>query len=341
MRTLVNIVLILQLFGCSAEPTEDELVDTKELTFTPMSTGQRRSGAILIPIDVSMSGFNLIATSASAYSISLAGCQSSLTGTVTKSNLDGIEVYDDDRNCLAKLSSLTVGGIEYTSSNPGAVDFTTWLAGDTATFTSGAGVGLDIKVVEQLSNPVNAGNAVHYAFSDLLDGSGDTTLTEIQVGAAQVVSVNSDEAPQFNVITATFLGTNAATLAPQFTFRLACVNDPILPTPTKIAMSTGSATNTLCSATDLNIISYKFVIDTYSSLLTVDDLQTIFATAGTSVAIPTNQYQVSTTNEGFDTIMLEGPGSLATAGNNDMILIIKGAESYTYFNVDVQLTNTY
>jgi hypothetical protein len=169
----------------------------------------------------------------------------------------------------------------------------------------------------------------------------DATLSEIQVGVAEVVTVNSDEAPQFNVITATFLGTNAGTLAPQFKFRLACVNDPILATPTKIGMSTGSATNTRCSATDLNIISYKFVLDTYSSLLTVDELESIFATAGTSVAIPTNQYQVSVTNEGFDTITLEGPGSLATAGNNAMILIIKGAESYTYFNIDVTLINTY
>jgi hypothetical protein len=168
LRTLAKIILALQLLGCSAEPTEDEVVEGKESTFTPISTAQRRSRGFLIPINVSKSGFNLITTPASAYSVSLVGCQSNLTAVVTKSNLDGIEVYDDDRSCLAKLTSLTVGGIEYTSSNPGAVDFTTWLADDTATFTSGAGVGLDIQVVEQLSSPANAGDAVHYAFSELL-----------------------------------------------------------------------------------------------------------------------------------------------------------------------------
>jgi len=100
-------------------------------------------------------------------------------------------------------------------------------------------------------------------------------------------------------------------------------------------MSAGSGADTLCGANDLQNITYKLVKDTYGSVLTITDAETIFATPGTSITLPGDQYQDSATNEGFNTSTLDGPGGLGVAGNENMILIIKADLSFTYYNIDV------
>jgi hypothetical protein len=123
--------------------------------------------------------------------------------------------------------------------------------------------------------------------------------------------------------------------AAEFTFKLECVDDPTLVSPTSMPMGAGTGANTLCSANDLANISYKLVKDTFGSDLTITEAEGIFATAGTSITLPADQYQDGPNNEGFNTAILDGPGGLGTAGNENMILILKAGLSFTYFNIDV------
>lgn len=297
------------------------------------TTGQR--GKLVIPFGIEHSSFALTGTPASSYSVNLAGCLSGYSATVTEANLDGVEVYSDDRNCLAKLVDFVTGGVTYNGTNGGATNFTTWLAGDTAIFTSAGGAKIRVRVVSQLASPITGTEAIVYQFSELLDATGDKTFTEDDVSDAHLITVASQEAPHFNVVGASFLGMDDTTGAPEFAFKLECVDDPTAVSPTSIAMTAGSAANSLCGANDLNALTYKLVKDTYSSTPTITDAETIFGTAGIAVTLPTDQYADSATNEGFNTVTIDGPGGLGTAGNEHMILMLKAGVSYTYFNVDV------
>ncbi len=324
--------------ACRKSPNQDKYDDegTKSTTVASVGGGAVSQSRLLkIPLAVDYASFGLLGTAATAHSVSLANCLSGYSATVTEANLDGVEVYKDDRNCLAKLTGFTAGGIVYNATNTGAVNFTTWLANDTALFASAGGDIIRVKVISQLASPITGTEAVVYNFSELLDGRGDRVFTEASVSDAHLITVASQEAPLFNVIGSTFMGADDTTGAPEFTFKLECVDNPTLAVPASVAMSAGSAANTLCGGNDLNTIEYKLVKDTYSSVVTITNAEAIFATAGTPVTIPTHQYADSATNEGFNTATLDGPGGLGTAGNENMILIVKAGLSYTYFNIDV------
>ncbi len=330
--------LSLVPYGCRKEPDQKSYDDESKKT-TVQSVGGGASSSsknlITIPISVDYGAFGLLGTAATAYSVSLASCLSGYTGSVTEANLDGVEVYKDDRSCLAKLTAFTSGGIVYNATNAGATNFTTWLANDTALFASAAGAKIRVKVISQLASPITGTEAVVYNFSELLDATGDYVFSEAAVSDPHSITVESQEAPHFNVIAATYTGMDNVTGAAEMTFKLECVNDPTLAVPTSVAMTAGSGANTLCSANDLNAVTYKLVKDTYASVLTISQAETIFATAGTSVTIPTDQYSTDATHQGFLTSVLAGPGPLGTAGNENMILIVKAGLSFTYYNIDI------
>jgi hypothetical protein len=326
----------LAIAGCAESPEQKNYEDESKSRTVVSYGGGGSSGSSLvtIPVSVEYGQFGLLGTPATAYSVSLTGCLSGYTATVNQTSVDGVEVYKDDRNCLAKLTSFTVGGATYTNTHTGAVDFTTWLANDMATFASSSGALIRVKVVSQLASPIASTEAVSYNFSELLKG-GDTTYLESDVSDAHSITVESQEAPLFDVVAANFVGMHDTSGAAQFTFKLECVDDPTASPPTSVAMNSGSGPDTLCGANDLQDITYKLVKDTYSSTLSITNAEAIFSTAGTSVTLPNAQYQDSGTNEGFNTVTLDGPGGLGTAGNEHMILILKAGISYTYFNIDV------
>ncbi len=331
-------LIAVAMSGCRSSPDQESYNDEEKATNVVAYGGGGGSGGnqlISIPLSVDYASFGLLGTPATAYSVTLANCLSAYTATVTQANADGIEVYKNDRNCLAKLTAFTVGGVTYNNVNVGATDFTTWLANDTALFASASAAIIRVKVISQLSTAVVGTEAVVYNFSELLDATSDVIFSESTVSDPHLITVQSQQAPLFKVAASTYIGVNGATGAPQFTFKLECVNDPTLASPTSVAMGLGSATDTLCGLNDLANVSYKLIKDTYSSVLTISNAETIFATAGTSVTIPTDQYQTTATNEGFNTVTLNGPGGLGVAGNENMILILKAGLSFTYYNVDV------
>ena len=334
----VSILICAALLSCQRSPEQDSYKDeSKETTFGRVSGGGAATQKTLlkIPVSVEYGYFSLLGTPATAYSVDLAGCLSAYTATVTQANLDGIEVYKDDRSCLAKLTGFSAGGIDYTATNPGATNFTTWLANDTALFASLGGDTIRVQVISQLDSPIAGTEAVVYNFSELLDGEGDYTFSEADVSDAHAITVESQEAPLFKVATASFTGMDNVSGAPEFIFKMECVDDPTSATPTSVAMGAGSGADTLCGANDLNAVTYKLVKDTFGSDLTITEAETIFATPGTSITLPGDQYQDSASNEGFNTSTLDGPGGLGTAGNENMILILKAGLSFTYFNIDV------
>jgi hypothetical protein len=323
----------------SSQPEQTDYSDdeAKPTSVQPIGVGSSSTSSDLvkIPISVQYGSFGLLGTAATAYSVTLSNCLSGYGATVNQTNADGIEAYKDDRSCLAKLTSLTTGGVAYTSTNPGATDFTTWAANDTALFASAGGATIRVKVISQLNSPISGTEAIVYNFAELLDGQGDYTFSEASVSDAHAITVESQEAPHFNVVGATFMGMDDATGAPEMKFKLECVDDPTAGSPTSVAMSAGSAADTLCGSVDLNAISYKLVKDTFSSVLTISQAESQMSAGTSSITIPTDQYQTDATHEGFNTVTLDGPGPLGTAGNEAMILILKAGLSVTYFNIDI------
>ncbi len=336
-RDIVFAVAVIA--GCQPQPKQQSYDDESKTESTIASGGsvlssQRRM--VTIPVSVSYGSFGLLGTPATSYSVTLAGCLSLYTATVTQANLDGIEVYKDDRNCKAKLTSITTGGSTYTSSNPGATDFTDWDANDTALFTTAGGAKIRVKVISQLATPISGTEAVVYHFSEMLDATSDYTFSEADVSDPHLITVESEEAPHFKVSAATFAGMDDASGAPEFNFTLLCVDDPTAATPNAVAMTNGAGTKTVCGTNELADISYILVKDTYSSVMTVDQAETAFAGATPlTIAVPGDQYDGGGSNNGFTITALDGPGPLGTAGNENMILILKAGISFTYYNIDV------
>lgn len=331
-------VTFFTLAGCQSGPQQKGYEDESQKSRSVVSYG----GGVLpskqlikIPVGVEYGMFSLLGTPATAYSVYLDDCVSLYRTTVTEANIDGVEVYKDDRNCLAKLVDFTVAGVSYNATNPGASDFTTWEANDTALFASAGGNLIRVKVVSQLSSPIAGTEAVVYHFSELMDGQGDYTYSEAEISDAHSITVESQEAPRFNLVQATFEGINGVSGAGRFRFKLECVDDPTLAVPTSVAMTAGSGSDTRCGTNDLQDISYKLVLDTFGSTLTITQAEGIFSDPGSTVTLPDDQYQDTATNEGFFTTALDGPGPIGDTDNANMILIIKGELSFTYFNVDI------
>jgi len=281
--------------------------------------------------------YGLELTAAVSYSMSLTGCKSALTGTVTTS---AVKVFVGDSSCLVKLSSFNYNGNTY---NPkSGAGFTTWLANDLATFVNSGNANdtFVVKVNNQLTQAgVVSGDTVSYGFYQLNTGAaqavGPTLLSQ-----AQSVSVSGDEAPNFifstngspvatgSVAPVVFNGVNSSG-AGQFVFNLYCSS--AMGATGKCGLSSSDT-----GAVPLTSIAYKLIADTYSvnsgTALTVAQLQTIMA-SGTST-INTSTDVLSDNNKGFKTSTLVGPGAINSYPN--MILVLSNGTSYTYFSIQIQ-----
>ena len=187
MKLKLVVALAFGLTACGFEGLKVGKVTKNEnsRTLTP----------ITVPVQLQdlSNGFHLAA--ATTFAISLEDCVSGFTATADQTTAPGLAVYRFDQGCLAKLTEFETGGVVYRHDNPGAVDFTTWLAADTATFTNGAGTqSIGVSVVTQLDSPVSGTEAIAYAFSTAVAGTGDT-IADTTVGASHTMTVDGDEAP--------------------------------------------------------------------------------------------------------------------------------------------------
>ena len=140
------------LVSCGSKPDQDTY-DQEDSGKAAQSSQQPGAGSetgqsVLIPITVSETeqGFNLLGA-ATAYTMSLDGCASGLTATVTEANA-GLRVYKYDQGCTAKLTQFTYAGNVYTPKS--GAGFTTWADGDTATFQEPGLNDMTVVVTQQL-----------------------------------------------------------------------------------------------------------------------------------------------------------------------------------------------
>ncbi|MBP6217101.1 MAG: hypothetical protein KA436_00780 [Oligoflexales bacterium] len=263
-----------------------------------------------------------LTAAAATYKISITGCASGLTGTATEADVN-LKVYKQDRGCLGQLTEFTY--LTKTYKPKTGFTFTTWLAGDTATFENTSDPNpndrLSVTVISQLSSPTAVADTIQYRFSYITVGATDAApnvLSKTTVGESHVVSVPGQNPPNFNISLVTFPGISATGGTGQFVFKMTC----------NIAM-----VGDVCDGVNLTEISYKLIKDTYTGVMFVQDAQSIFPTGQSTVTVATDKHL--TGNSGFNTVTLTGPGPIHQ--NPNMILVL-GANnlSFQYFNVDVQ-----
>lgn len=275
-----------------------------------------RRETISVGVNLSEKGFAL--ANASAYAMSLDGCASGLTASITHAN-PSVDVYKFDRNCLVKLTSFTYGGITYvpTSGDP----FTSWANGDIATFEESGNPANQLTVVvgTQLNNPISGTEAVSYSFTQLIAGTAET-IAKTVVGNSHALSVAGTDAANVDITGVTMTGMTAGG-AGQFTFKMDCA----------VAL-TGTGPNYNCGANDMTTLKYRLVADTYSGSLTYAQASALFDGSESSVAAGD---QFTGTPGGFNAFVT-GPNQMHN--NPNMLFVIQsgGASgSYKYFNVDV------
>ena len=277
--------------------------------------------AMVIPSGSSTDTAAFSLTTADTWTIQMTECLSGYSATVTNMNLDGLEVYKGDRNCLAKLTEFTVNGRTYFPTVADA--FTTWQVGDVARFDEAGEPGvapLNVAVMRTLGSPVTGLDTISYAFTEVLSGQSVSILWSTYGANGRFVS-GVPALSSFTVKKTELLGFTGAE-AGQFKFLLECT-------------STIGITN-VCQSFDFTTADYKLIQDTYSSAPTSINLAAIFGTAGTSITLPGDRVapgDQGTVNGGFQTVTLTGPIPLATAPN--MLLVIRSGSNYQFINIDV------
>ncbi|MBP6217100.1 MAG: hypothetical protein KA436_00775 [Oligoflexales bacterium] len=263
-----------------------------------------------------------LTAAAATYKISITGCASGLTGTATEADVN-LKVYKQDRGCLGQLTEFTY--LTKTYKPKTGFTFTTWLAGNTATFENTSDPNpndrFSVTVISQLSSPTAVADTIQYRFSYITVGTTDAApnvLSKTTVGESHAVSIPGQNPPNFNISLVTFPGISATGGTGQFIFKMTC----------NIAM-----VGDVCDGVNLTEISYKLIKDTYTGVMFVQDAQAIFPTGQSTVTVATDKHL--TGNSGFNTVTLTGPGPIHQ--NPNMILVL-GANnlSFQYFNVDVQ-----
>ena len=270
-------------------------------------------------------GMNLM-SDATAFGITVSGCATGFTGTASEATLAGLSVYKFDRNCIAKLTQFSFNGSSYIP----LTDFATWQPGDTATFksTTNASDLLSVAVASQLNNPIAGSEDVSYTYSQVSAGA-DKNIASSVVGAAHILKVSGQGAPAFQVKSVSFSGVTALG-AGQFSFVMEC-----------LVAVTGSGVTESCKDAVLPDISYKLVKDTYSGAPTLANLNDMFVSGSSTIAIPSEVLALgsgSAANGGFSSKVLDGPGAMHN--NPQMLLALKVGVSYQYFNVDVTTLST-
>ncbi|WP_141733435.1 hypothetical protein [Oligoflexus tunisiensis] len=333
-KPIIKAVLALTLAtACGAEePVQYTDEDTESSTTTTL---KRRTFNFPVKVTTSETGLSL-AADATAFSVSLTDCVSTHTATVTETKAY-LEVYEFDRNCLAKLTTFTLNSKTYTPKV--GSEFDTWLVGDVATFEVAAANPADeltVTVVSTIANPVVAGGDIHYQFSEVTQGDTET-LGEAVVRESATLNVNGQAAPNFSIAQVELVDITADGNG-EFRFQLECNN-----------AVTGTGVNILCDDVALSSIYMALAEDTYGVPgPDLTDLEDIFTAAagGTQIDMTTDAFEAGQgtpvlANGGFitadtgdaDVMVLAGTMPIVTHPN--MVFVLKSGPSYTWFYIRV------
>lgn len=278
----------LQLIECSGGNFSSTKLNMKErpgnaipmsLTYRPPTTLNLEGGG--------SSDLGLVSTATDLY-VTVSGCASGYTlPTEFKITSGVVNLYKGDQNCLVKLTKFTLGTDVYSATGSGTVAFTTWLAGNVATFL-GTASGTDLIKVFVISQVTQGGvttsDTISYAFTDIASGATNN-VTQANVSTAVPLSASGKQAPNYSIFQARYLTTNSNGSA-SMSLTVACGSNV-----------TGSSGAYTCPNSDgsgdvqTTHISYIMIPDAYSACagsptaLTVAQANSFFASppSGTSV----------------------------------------------------------
>ncbi len=334
-KPIIKTLLTSMLLASCAEEQPVQYSDEEAASETTSTTTlKRRTFTYPIEITAAETGLSL-AANATAFSIDLTGCASTHSATVTETKAY-LEVYEFDRNCLAKLTTFTLNSKTYTPKTGSTFD--DWLTGDVATFeVSGASPAdeLTVTVISTLANPVVAAGTIHYEFSEVTQGATET-LGEAVVRESASLSVDGQASPNFSINQVELVDITANGNG-EFRIQLECNNTV-----------TGTGANILCDDVRLDSIYMVLAEDTYASDPTLTDLQAIYtaASGGKQIDMSTEAFTAgqgtpALVKGGFitadtgdaDVMVMAGTKPIVTHPN--MIFVLKSGPSYTWFYINV------
>lgn len=332
-RSCLGFLICTFLFSCNNQKDENNSGnDTENGTVIIVPAGGSATDRLSsIPISFQNSQqatnvFSLVDTT--AFTIELTSCLSGYTTTVTEANSDGLEIYNYDRQCKAKLTQFSANGRTYvpTIGDP----FTTWQPGDSAIFDEvgePGNVPIKMVVLSTLGDPVTSSDTVKYGWATIAEASTNAILWST-VGVSGEVQHLTNLPPSFSIRSIEFLGLTPGE-GGQYRLVLECTG-------------TIGITN-VCSLVDMSELDYKLVKDTYSGTIDKVAGDAIFSTPGTPVTLPTDRVapgDSGTARGGFVTVILDGPDNLAA--NPNMLFVIRSYEqSFQFFNLDVSVSANY
>ncbi len=270
---------------------------------------------------------------AAAFTISLSGCTSGYSATLTAAKTK-FNVYKNDRNCKARLLDFTRSGKKYTPV-PGK-DFVSLMTGETATFQSPGGAdSLLVRIVNQLSSPIQSGDSINFNFLETKVADQSVNILTTKFGAIGKYTKSGDTALNFKVKKAQLLSIDTATGIGRMIFKLDCqvpINKPGNP-------------NADCGGVRLRSITYVLVNDTVNGSPCPTDPKKceVYFTSTNPLEVRSQDYVDAgvdgLVNGGFTTrteptVALTTPGKLNVTPN--MLLIISNGNSYQWFNLDLQ-----
>jgi len=259
---------------------------------------------------------------ADSYVMALFGCASGLSAS-NVATPGSMNVYLHDTGCTGRLTSFVLGGTAFNLTNSGAVAFspTTYAAGSAATFASSGGALVYVKVVSQLSSPIDTNDVVSYNFTRINAGTNNATVT---VSNTQTLYVAGQDAPNFTINSGniTFDSINGSG-AGLFTFSLTCVNLTSGEMLTGANVSYKSLCPTVAAGSvgvDVGVnFSYKLIADPNGNgTLTLAQAQSAMSSGDSTVTLSTD---ILAGNTGFKTASLAGP--IPISSNPKMILILQ------------------
>lgn len=336
-QTTLTALLAAMLIACSEEqPVQYTDEETGSETSGTTTTLKRRTFLHTFELDSAAASLNL-AANATSFSIDLTGCASTHTATVTQTKAY-LEVYEFDRNCLAKLTTFSLNGKTYTPKT--GAEFDTWLAGDVATFevaSANPADELTVTVISTIANPVVAAGVIKYQFSEVTQGATET-LGEAVVRESASLEVSGQAAPNFSITQVQLVNITDDGNG-EFRIQLKCNN-----------AVTGTGNDILCDDVRLDSIHMLLAEDTYALDPTETELQAMFtaASGGKQIDMATEAFTAgqgtpAIANGGFitantgDTDVMVLAGVKPIVSHPNMIFVLNSGPSYTWFYINATI----
>ncbi len=283
------------------------------------------------PLRIRLTESNLQLTMFSQWDFSVDGCSSGLSYPSISEADPSVNLYAGDNNCIAKLHSFGITGKTYIPRTGN--DFVTYQVGEIALFENTIDPldTMEIRVLEQLSSPLVSSDNVVFGTVNIQQDANPHDVLYTQI--ASQGTVTSDANPMNYSIAETALSDiNTSIKSGYYLFTLECRSN---------IKQKGKGNPWTCNENSIEATSYRLVEDTFSGvpcdINTISDCQQLFDGSEETIDMNTEFIPRSgkVTNGGFSTKSLLGPDNLFSTTGPKMLLILKSADNYQFFSLDV------